>query len=370
VLPQPASRPPVGLHLVRTDESTTEVAALADLLGGPAGLESLLGDLNRRARRVPGLLGRAARRAYRWDAADRSDPQWWPQGVATSAEASTDGTAHGRRMLAVTWYAREVDGHSPGARVSFLDLDTLRYRHVVLVVPEIRDGQLTLSPLRVHAGGVVWCGPFLHVAATGRGFFTFRLDDLMRVPDARAVADPRRLGVDGHTVASFGYRYLLPVRFRYRAVTDDHVTRLRYSFLSLDRHPPASLVAGEYGRGDQTTRLVRFPLDLNTGLLDTGEDGRSWPAELDEGVHGMQGATVVDGRWYVTVSHGPWQPGSVYVGTPGRLRRARWAVPMGPEDIAAGWEDELWTVTEHPHRRWIVSLRRDRLDRLARGGRG
>ena len=37
-------------------------------------------------------------------------------------------------------------------------------------------------PLRIHAGGIVWHGPYLHVAATTKGFFTCRLDDLFRVP--------------------------------------------------------------------------------------------------------------------------------------------------------------------------------------------
>ena len=36
-------------------------------------------------------------------------------------------TVHGRRLLATTWYAKELpDGHH-GARVSFLDLDSRRY---------------------------------------------------------------------------------------------------------------------------------------------------------------------------------------------------------------------------------------------------
>ena len=41
------------MHLVRTEENVDEIDALAELLGGRAGLPALLGDLNRRARRTP-----------------------------------------------------------------------------------------------------------------------------------------------------------------------------------------------------------------------------------------------------------------------------------------------------------------------------
>ncbi|MEZ5092087.1 hypothetical protein [Nocardioides sp.] len=362
---EPAAAPGAGVHLDRTDENVAEIDDLAGLLGGPVGLAPLLGDLNRRARRSHGPLGRAVAEAFTWDRPDRWTRAWWPQGISTSADASATGTVAGRRVVAVTWYAPEVDGQSPGSRVTFLDLDTMRYRHVLLVVPELSDGRLGLQPLRVHAGGVAWCGPYLHIAATARGFITCRVDDVLRIPDDRRAATMlTRLGVDQDAVASYGYRYVLPVRFRYRAHAADGTTRLRYSFLSLDRRSPAALVAGEYGRGAQTTRLARFPLDLDTALLETGPDGRARPVELGEGVRGMQGAAVVDGRWYVTVSRGPTTPGTVYVGTPGRLVPHRWAVPMGPEDIAA-WPgtDRLWTLTEHPGRRWLLALRRSWFDR-------
>ena len=85
-------------------------------------------------------------------------------------------------------------------------------------------------------------GPLL-VAATGRGMFTFRTDDLLRVRDRDA---------------AHGYRYVLPARWQYRAHKDDTVDGLegfRYSFVSLDRttEPPA-LLAGEYTNDPTRTR--------------------------------------------------------------------------------------------------------------------
>ncbi len=54
----------------------------------------------------------------------------------------------------------------------------------------------------------------------------------------------------------------------------------------------------------------------------------------------------------------------MWVGQPGALRERRYAVPMGPEDLAyATGTDLLWTVTEHPHRRWVVAMRRTALTR-------
>jgi len=361
----------LGVHLRRTDENVREITALATLLGGSTGVDAVLADLNRRGRRSLLLgrwrLGQAVDEAFTWDRHDRGDRRWWPQGVTTSADASDTEDIGGRRVLAVSWYAKPddpaaSDDRGQGVRITFIDLDTLRYRHVLLVVPVLdQHGMLVLRPLRVHAGGIVWCGPYLHVAATARGLMTCRVDDIMRVPDVRGSRAWDRLGLHGERVASYGYRYVLPVRFSYRAEADDDTTRLRYSFLSLDRgsEPPA-LVAGEYGRGGQTTRLARFHLDPHTLMLQTGEDGFSHPTGLDEGgLVRMQGASIVDGRYHVTVSHGPWTPGSVYVGTPGSFVEHRFALPMGPEDIAY-WPstDRFWCVSEHPHRRWVFSLRR------------
>jgi len=343
-----------GVHLTRTDENVEEIEALARLLGDRVDLDVMLGDLDRQGRRS-WLPARAVHRAYTFDRADRRDRRWWPQGVTTSADASEEETVGGRRIVVVSWYAKDLPGDdsgNQGARLTFYDVDSRRYRHVLLVVPELKDGRLTMVPLRVHAGGIVWHGPYLHVAATAKGFVTCRLDDLFQVPD------------DIARVSSYGYRYVLPVRFAYQAMTDEGHERLRYSFISLDRgSSPPALVAGEYAFGDKTKRLARFPIDGATQLLATSEDGLSRPAGLDEGVGQMQGVVVARGRFHVTVSHGPWMPGSVYVGRPGAFTRHRWATPMGPEDITY-WPsaDLLWSVSEHPHRRWIFAMRRSWFD--------
>ncbi len=344
-----------GVHLQRTDENVDEIDALARALGGRAGLDAVLDDLDRQGRRswAPGL---AVRSAFTWDRADRRTPRWWPQGISTSADADDSEVVAGRRVLAVTWYAKD-DVDDPldagvGARVTFVDLDTRRYRHVLLVVPALsEDGSVTVKPLKIHAGGLVWCGHYLHIAATARGFVTCRVDDILRIPD----------GLSDDTLDFYDYRYVLPVRFEHQAHADDGQAKLRYSFLSLDRQAnPPQLVAGEYGRGSQTKRLAHFDLDPESMLLATGDDGLSRPLLVhDEGVVQSQGVVVAEGRYHLTVSHGPWMPGSVYAGEPGAFTRHRWAAPMGPEDIAY-WPstDRLWSLSEHPRRRWVFAMPR------------
>ncbi len=287
-------------------------------------------------------------------------------GISTSADASETEEVAGRQVVAVAWYAKDLPGDgkgNQGSRITFYDLGSRRYRHVLLVVPTIKDGRLGMAPLRVHAGGLVWHGPYLHIAATSKGFITCRLDDLLRVP--KEIAEPdTRLGITDDRVASYGYRYVLPVRFAYQAETDEGHDKLRYSFMSLDRaSEPPGIVAGEYAYGKQTRRLAQFAIHPETHLLATEDDGVARPAMIDEGVGQMQGAVVARERFHLTVSHGPWTPGSVFAGRPGAFVRHRWATPMGPEDIAY-WPstDLLWSVSEHPRRRWIFSMKRSRFD--------
>jgi hypothetical protein len=252
-------------------------------------------------------------------------------------------------------------GEIPTAPLVLIDLQTedgtTGHAYVFSYTP------LALEPLRIHAGGIVWIGPWLHIAATSRGFVTARVDDTIAVEGDNE--RPAELGVHDGRVHSYGPHYVLPVRFRYRAHSDDPDARLRHSFMSLARGSrPPTLVCGEYGRSGQSTRLAHYEIDPGSGMLVTGEDGFSRPSGLDAGgVRQMQGVAVVDGTHYVSVSQGPWVPGSVFTGVPGRLRRHRWAMPMGPEDLTY-WPstDSFWSVSEHPRRRWIFEMPRRAFD--------
>jgi hypothetical protein len=339
-----------SIHLRRTDENAADIDAAVERFGHRVGLDGVLDALNRQARRVP-VPGRAVESGFTWNEADATTRRWYPQGITTSADASESEDVGGRRLLVTSWYSTDAGRHQRGSRVSIVDVDTLEYRHVLLVVPE-RDqrGRVVLRPLLVHAGGLVWRGPYLHVAGTRRGMFSCLMDDLMRVDS---------------TEEAFGYRHVLPVRFAYDARASSGTERMRYSFLSLDRHcDPPQLLAGEYGRGDMTRRLVRYPLDPETHHLATHEDGTSRPVWLDDrGIGQMQGAVVVRGTYYVTTSHGPRRRGTLHVGRPGHFTAHHGALPAGPEDITF-WPgtDRLWSQTEHPDHRYVFSVRRAQFD--------
>lgn len=311
------------------------------------GLSGVLDHLDRRGRRAWGSLGLRVTRTLTWDSADRRDRHWWPQGISSSADArleeSEPDRVHGRRVLATTWWASDPDGRNAGSRLSVLDLETRRYQHVELVrVVEGAEGAdgpgaPALAPLRVHAGGLVWHGPWLHVAATAKGVWTCHVDDVLEVRG----------------------RCVLPVRQAWAAVTDEGTEPFRWSFLSLSRSGGApAMVAGEYARGRHTRRLARLPLDPVSRLPQLGADGVARASYAGRGVAGMQGAVEVGGVWQCTTSHGPFGLGSLWAGHLGALRRSRFATPVGPEDLT-WWPEQgrLWTVTEHPHRRVLSALR-------------
>ncbi len=339
-----------SLHLRRTDENVDDIDAAVRLFGRRVGIAGVLAHLNRQAvrTRVP---GQAVEWGFRWNDSDVSTGRWWPQGITTSADASDAEDIDGRRLLMTSWYSRNVGGEKRGSRVTVIDIDTLEYRHVLLVLPErTAGGQLELRPLLVHAGGLVWCGPYLHVAGTRRGLFSCMIDDIIRMKS---------------TDDTFGYRYVLPVRFAYDAAASDGVEQMRYSFLSLDRGAdPPQLVAGEYGVAEMTRRLVRFPLDPHTYHLATTEDGTSRPVWLDErGLGHMQGAAIVRDTYYVTCSRGRYRLGMMYVGEPGSFRSFPRTLPVGPEDISY-WPstDLLWSLTEYPGRRFVFAMKRAQFD--------
>ncbi len=354
------------MHLLRDPDRADDVEALAGRLGGRVGLEGVVADLRRQAR-VVDVPGPAAEWGFVLDRRDSFSLRWWPQGITSSADRAEGDTFAGRRLVLTTSYSKEVRRLSMGSRVTVYDVGDprrVRYRHVLLVQATSRPGGgLDVRPVPIHAGGVVWHGPYLHVAGTTRGVFTFRLDDIVAAPHA---TPGRALGwTPAGRFAGFGYRYLLPLRFRQRAVTDEGLEPVRYSFLALDRTAPApTLLAGEYGRESMTTRLLRLDIDPATGLPRADEQGRFTPELLDGGgLTHMQGAVTARGRLYVTTSAGQLTRGSLWVGQPGALVEHRRVLPPGPEDICYWPEtDRLWSSTEHLGARWVFCMDRSRFD--------
>jgi hypothetical protein len=338
---------------------------LANHTATRAGLDEVLDELNRRAtqRSIPAVT---AATGFTWEHDDSHDPEWWPQGITTSADASATGEVSGREVVMVSWYAHKQDGFTKGTRLSIVDWTDptkARYRHVLLVDPldDKATDRVSFGPVPVHAGGIVWYGKFVFVAGTATGIRVFNVDDIIRVP---AGGSRRTIGIDarGHW-HTYGYDYVLPESFAYKPGTARGIEKMRYSFLSLDRSasPQHHLVAGEYARKGQTTRLVRYAFDGDSGLLMTDDHGEAFPIDLiPNGVFGMQGATVVDDTWYVTTSNGRYRRGDLWIGEPGKhLQRRRWRLAIGPEDITY-WPqlDQLWTLCEYPGCRYVFGMPR------------
>ena len=354
-----------GVHLHHGGERAEEIAALTSRLGGRVGLDGVLGDLNRAATltRVP---GKAAAWGFRWCDEDNRSPRWFPQGITTSADRGPLEHVNGHRVICTSWYSRQLRGVDKGSRITFVDItdpNRPRYRHVLLVQPvRRRDGRVGVVPLRAHAGGLVWHGPYLYVAGTARGIYCFRVEDILRV---YSCGDAGALSIEDGHVDSFGYRYVLPVRFTYEAGVTDGEEPLRYSFVSIDRTAmPHRLVAGEYGDRSMTTRVFSYEVDPSSALLVRSDDGRAWPVTMHEAaLRSMQGATVVDGTYYVSTSAGRRRRGSLWVGTPGELRRFRHVLPVGPEDLTY-WPStgQLWSLTEYPGRRFVFAMDRSDFD--------
>ena len=346
---------PSPVHLVAGRQRSADNDAFAEEHRGRVGLAGVLADLNRTA--YPAFdTGSAATWGFRWDQQDDDDKRWWPQGITSSADAGLGpGPAPdeyaGRRLLVTSSYSKTIDGVNKGSRISVVDIteeQSIRYRHVLLAVVGLDDtGGPAVRPVHAHAGGLVWRGPYLHVAATRQGFHTFHVDDVVKVPPDTGL----------------GHRYVLPLRVSWGARTAEGTPPVAHSFLSLGRGRDGvgdSLLVGEYGRGRMTRRLLTYPLEPS-GLPVTDGAGVATPTLLPDGPSRMQGAVSVDGRLHVVTSNGRRGRGSLWVGAPGALRRVPRVLPPGPEDITY-WpsRDELWTPTEYPGRRYVLALDRRR----------
>lgn len=326
-------------------------ATAASVLGRftRVGLRGVLADLNQTARRSE-PPAEAAVDAMTWAKRDQNTARWWPQGITTSADAvgADQGTFEGRSVVITSWYARGWLRRWLGSRLSVVDgVDEAQhgYRHVLLVD---FTGRRRLRSVRSHAGGIVWFGDYLYVAGSSQGLRVFRLDEIVRVRNR---------------LRSRGYRYVLPRHTSYDAEHDAGSGSMTYSFLSLDHQGAVPhLVAGEYGRKGGTHRLMRFPLDPATGLLQSNQDGRAVPAQFyDRQIERMQGATIVGSTWIITASAGEGVPGDLWVGRPGGYTRHRGVLPTGPEDVTH-WPQrrQIWTLTEWPGRRWVFGIDLDR----------
>lgn len=271
---------------------------------------------------------------YGFEKDDNDTPDWYPQGVACASAAGRS-----EPVIAVSWYWKPADNRpEKGIRLSFLDIDTRKYAHVLLVRPAA-DG--TYRTINIHAGGIAWSGELIYVADTKNGLRVF---DLRNLIDLKSTKTPKYLA----------YRYLLPQVDHWRPVTAGPV---RFSFAAIDRtHDPDALLSGEYVEPGGTGRVARWPLGGDHRLV-AGEDGAvraldayALPANK------IQGALSHQGRWYLSQARDSRTRGSLLVvDAAGKVTKRDF--PVGPEDLSC-WRQRktLWSVTEFRGRRAVFAV--------------
>jgi hypothetical protein len=155
---------------------------------------------------------------YRWPDAshgfnDMGTPKWMPQGITGSSDALEVGRWEGRNVWLVSWYD-DTDGEK-SVRITFIDCDTMTYRHVLLVVPntpELFTGHpyppepaTDFKRLPIHAGGIVWYGNTLWVVDTNRGIRVFDLTNIWQVETGAGVGK-----MANGLFSAQDYRYVIP----------------------------------------------------------------------------------------------------------------------------------------------------------------
>lgn len=300
--------------------------------------------------------------SFCWNSGDNTVTYWIPQGVTTSADAYESGVYEGTTTILVSWHDDGSSGIDRGVRVSFVDYSTPSaptYRHVLLVEPYTQtDGQVSYRAVKVHAGGIFWYGYHLYVADTYSGFRVF---DMRHIWQANS-SDSGAIGLqsDG-SYQAYGYKYVLPQVITYTDSPVDDSSALRYSFASLDRtSSPDSVIVGEYAYPGTGTRLVRFPIDYTDRMFREGSDGYVRATEAyDVSVTSMQGATAINGKFYLSTSDSDDNKGDLATYRPGSSVTYHYdTLPIGPEDLSY-WaaRDQLWSVTEYAGSRSVFAVR-------------
>jgi hypothetical protein len=347
-----------------TFTSTSSAASTVQL--DAANMTAILGDGNYTLQTgtttsaCHNAVGTAIVEFWCFDPADTSSTAWTPQGLTTTADEEADAAWNDIPGAMISWY-HAVDSDSKGARVSVLNLDSHKYRNILLAEPTGSAADHDFAPLvygsgkPVHAGGVMWYGRNLYVADTNWGIRVFSMDDIYQVPGSPAGA-PAGCGwiglKDGKYCAS-GYKYVMVQSGFWKTATASVTANFctgkaaspRFSYLTVDRaSSPDRLIAGEYcDTGTTNGRLVAYPMaDAVPGSGSTLQVSSSWALPSDK----VQGAAFDGTSWYFNRSYGDEQ---------GTLIKANTAMgvvsttpaPYRAEDLSL-WRlpKELWSVTD------------------------
>jgi hypothetical protein len=278
-----------------------------------------------------GQVGPGAVAAFKWSDRDNGGA-WIPQGITGSAAAQDDGLIGGHRSLLVSWY--KDNAQSP-ARISFVKADSIdgaTYNSATLVIPSGR----TVRPIKSHAGGIAWYKHYLFVAETHVG---------VRVFDTNYILGAAKLP----PTADLNSPYVLPQVGYYKQAKGAGLT---FSFVETDRTTPA-LITGKYADKKYNRRIVRWPLDANTGLPGPQASG-AWKMPASN----VQGGLMHSGRLLAASSYKPGGGGigELVAGAPDEPA-SHWAWPDGAEDLHyAGTSNRVYSLTEKAGDRIVFAI--------------
>ena len=330
-----------------------------------------------------------------------SDKDYWEvQGVTGNHDATGEflekfGTlipGDGKRFMFVSFYHSDELGNGTdfpkGVRVAFVDVtnldgvgssDQVRYRLFLLVRPEWSGGKGSFGPVLYdsgvtsnHAGGLGWFrgengNEYLYVPDTSTGIRIFDLNEVLRVTETDDKLDIGRQS--GDTYAAFGYQYVIPEVARYRLCESSCC--LRFSTVSIDRSStPPALVTGEYDSDSDTNRIVRWPLNVKTGLPlhqseANGGDTSLWVASeaFYTGVSKVQGVLMLGDHTYITTTQTD-TGGTTYAH--GKCFHANYRGGPISSDVCPSYPEGMyfdgqgiWTCTEKPGNRYCVRFNRE-----------
>ncbi|MGH8877075.1 MAG: hypothetical protein ACRD0P_07030 [Stackebrandtia sp.] len=294
--------------------------------------------------------------SFCWESGDNTVKYWTPQGLSTSADA-TGGPYQGRDTLLAAWYDSTAGSADRGVRITFVDMAntvTPKYRHVLLVEPTGTADAPSYKAINAHAGGLAWYGDQLYVCDTFGGMRVFDMKHIL-APD-NFDGDLIGLQPDG-SYAARNYAFVMPQVAKYNPATSGGEPDLRFSQVSVDRTSGThSLVVSEWDAVGDTTRMVRFDVDGDGSVTpDSDGTGRAdWAYTV--GFRSMQGATAIDGVYYVHRNSSSGRGGMIKwtQGSPADVMDD--TLPAGPEDVSY-WigRDQLWGHTEKPGTRYVFA---------------
>ncbi|MFG2633205.1 hypothetical protein ACGFX8_04360 [Streptomyces sp. NPDC048362] len=314
---------------------------------------------------------------------DDTNPHWWPQGLSTTGTADgSDGAIQGRHVAAVSWHYRTLSHEtSEGCKtnnllkLTLLDRDTGKYRHVLLAEPTSSGDDFSF--VTGHGGGIVWYSNYIYVTDTAHGIRVFDINKLAKVDTYGSGVSTYGIDGAGHSSAC-GYPYVLPeVHYYQQAGTPSDCSgatidpeQLCFSWLSLDKTGggPFKLVTGEWQGSVDGARVVRYQLNPASsstypGLLNMS-GGKTviqdaYAASRYRGLQGGMTWTDAQGVLNFAFHKGCGTVPGVYSHTwVGDTRAAttcasggNWAA--GPPQALSYWPkldagqvDELWGLTE------------------------